>query len=239
MPARRYRQKISFLDGTQEDDDKVNGDTAIDWFKAARGPDDTMGGSVNEKVWSDNDGHIYFHADVSKDSVYRLNKLLLDIQQDFDDLKRANPGIQMTPSPIYLHLNTYGGSVFAAFHAIDIIQQSPIPIYTIVEGATASAGTLMSVVGKRRFIRPHASMLIHELSSWFGGKMTNIEDEYKNLRQMMDDIKTIYLQNTGLGKEEMEDLLKHDLWLKADKCIEKGLADAVWTGTDLGLNSNL
>jgi ATP-dependent protease ClpP protease subunit len=101
-------------------------------------------------------------------------------------------------------LNTYGGSVFAAFHAIDIIQQSSIPVYTIVEGATASAGTLMSVVGKRRFIRPHASMLIHELSSWFGGKMTNIDDEYQNLKQMMDDIKSIYLENTSLAKEEME-----------------------------------
>jgi ATP-dependent protease ClpP protease subunit len=77
-------------------------------------------------------------------------------------------------------------------------------VYTIVEGATASAGTLMSVVGKRRFIRPHASMLIHELSSWFGGKMTNIDDEYQNLKQMMDDIKSIYLENTSLAKEEME-----------------------------------
>ncbi len=34
--------------------------------------------------------------------------------------------------------------------------------------------------------------------------MTNIDDEYQNLKQMMDDIKAIYLANTSLAKEEME-----------------------------------
>lgn len=192
----------------------------------------------------------------------------------------------MTPPIIYLHINSFGGSVFAAFAAIDFIKQSPLPVFalarcsahelahlscliavvaaamqlmggavaprlsgttrstrraaqlllffwrgkvhTIVEGAVASAGTLMSVCGARRYIRPHASMLIHELSSWFGGKMTRIEDEIDNLHQMMDEIKAIYSAHTGLEADELNELLKHDLWWKSDKCLEKGLVDAVW-----------
>ena len=172
--------------------------------------------------------HIYFYSGVTKESVYKLNEHLVRLNQDFIDLERKNPQVEMKPKPIYLHINSYGGSVFAAFAAIDFITQSKIPVYTIVEGATASAGTLMSVVGQKRFMRPHASMLIHQLSSWLGGKMTEIEDSFQNLEQMMDTIKSIYIKHTRLAGKELEDFLKHDLWWKVDKCISVGLVDEIW-----------
>ena len=134
----------------------------------------------------------------------------------------------MQPKPIYLHINSYGGGVFAAFAAIDFIQQSEIPVHTIIEGASASAATLMSVVGKKRYIRPHASMLVHQLSSWFGGKLSEIEDDYKNVTQMHDTIKEIYKKHTNLCETDLEEILKHDLWWKADKCMQTGLADELW-----------
>ena len=86
----------------------------------------------------------------------------------------------------------------------------------------------MSVVGQKRFMRPHASMLIHQLSSWLGGKMTEIEDSFQNLEQMMDTIKSIYIKHTRLAGKELEDFLKHDLWWKVDKCISVGLIDEIW-----------
>ena len=176
------------------------------------------------------DNHIYFYAGVTKQSVYSMNEHIVELNAEFKSLQRRTPNVVMEPKPIYLHINSYGGSVFAAFAAIDFIQQSEIPIFTIVEGATASAGTLMSVVGKKRYIRPHASMLIHQLSSWLGGKMTEIEDSFKNLEQMMDTIKDIYIKNTKLGGQKLDEFLKQDIWWKADKCIEQGLVDEIWTG---------
>jgi len=172
--------------------------------------------------------HIYFYAGVSKDSVYRMQDHLLKINEEFDALKNKNPTVVVTSTPIILHINSFGGGVFAAFAAIDFIQQSTIPVYTVVEGATASAGTLMSIVGKKRFIRPHASMLIHQLSSWFGGKMTEIDDDYQNVKQMHESIKQLYITHTRIAGADLEELLKHDLWWKSQKCIENGLVDGLW-----------
>lgn len=174
--------------------------------------------------------HIYFFSGVSKDSVYRLKDCITKINDKYRDAKLKHPTLEVTPKPIYLHINSYGGGVFAAFAAIDFITQSEIPVHTIIEGASASAATLMSVVGVKRYIRPHASMLIHQLSSWFGGKWTEIEDDYQNLKQMHDSIKTLYQKHTKLRDGELEEILKHDLWWKADKCLEVGLVDEVWTG---------
>eukprot|EP00747_Dinoflagellata_sp_TGD_P181655 gnl/TRDRNA2_/TRDRNA2_35565_c0_seq1.p1 gnl/TRDRNA2_/TRDRNA2_35565_c0~~gnl/TRDRNA2_/TRDRNA2_35565_c0_seq1.p1 ORF type:complete len:263 (+),score=47.63 gnl/TRDRNA2_/TRDRNA2_35565_c0_seq1:42-830(+) len=174
--------------------------------------------------------HIYFFAGVTKDSVYRMNEYITAINTEFRALRRQHPLVEMKPPPIFLHVNSFGGSVFAAFAAVDFIKQSALPIYTIVEGAVASAGTLISIAGVKRFIRPTASMLIHELESWFGGKMTKIDDEYKNLQQMMNSIRALYKSHTRLADTELESVLKHDLWWTADVCIDKGLADALWQG---------
>lgn len=178
------------------------------------------------------DNHIYFFSGVSKDSVYRLKECINKINDKYRDTKLKHPTMDIQPKPIYLHINSYGGGVFAAFAAIDFIQQSAIPVHTIIEGASASAATLMSVVGKKRYIRPHASMLVHQLSSWFGGKLAEIEDDYKNVSQMHDTIKAIYKKYTKLSDSELEDILKHDLWWKADKCLKEGLVDELWTQTD-------
>lgn len=177
-----------------------------------------------------NGNHIYFFAGVSKSSVYRMHAHMLKIEKTFFELQRDNPTVKMTPPIIYLHINSFGGGVFAAFAAIDFIQQSKLEVHTIIEGAAASAATLMSVVAKKRYIRPGASMLIHQLSSWFGGKMTAIDDEYKNLSQMMDTIKDVYRKYTRIPAAELDDILKKDLWWKSDKCLQCGLVDELWTG---------
>ena len=176
--------------------------------------------------------HIYFFSGVSKDAVYRLQEQLVNLNEKHKSMVAKHPEISITPKPIYLHINSFGGGVFAAFAAIDFIKQSSIPVHTIIEGASASAATLMSVVGEKRYIRPHASMLIHQLSSRFGGKLTEIEDDYKNVQQMHDTIKNIYKTYTNLHEKELEEMLKHDLWWKAEKCLEVGLVDAIWNGTD-------
>ena len=169
--------------------------------------------------------HIYFYTEVDRDSIQELIEALRETEIYCIQLKRR---LNLKKVPIYLHINSFGGCIFSAFNAIDYIKACTVPIYTIIEGSTASAGTLISVFGKRRYIRPNAHMLIHQLSSGCWGKMSEIEDEYKNLKGLMARIRTIYKDNTTIPKDVLKRLLKHDLWLDADKSIEYGLVDALW-----------
>ena len=43
----------------------------------------------------------------------------------------------------------------------------------------------------------------------------------------MDRIKSIYLARTKLTEDKVEELLKHDLWLNAETCLEYGLVDKI------------
>ena len=72
-------------------------------------------------------------------------------------------------------------------------------------------------------------MLIHQLSSSCWGKMDEIEDEFANLQELMVQIKKLYEEHTNIPKKKLAELLKHDLWWNAEKCIEYGLVDEIWT----------
>jgi len=169
--------------------------------------------------------HIYYHNEVDRDSIFDLCNLIREAEEDN---MITSYKMHIDPIPIYLHINSYGGSIFAAFAAIDCINACKVPIYTVIEGAVASAGTLISVFGKKRYICPHAHMLIHQLSSGFWGKMNEMDDEYKNLSQLMEKIVMIYKENTKIPKKELQELLKHDLWLNAEKALKYGLVDDIY-----------
>jgi len=176
------------------------------------------------KIERDNN-HIYFHSEVDRESIFELIMLIREAEEES---VLTSFKLNIDEVPIYIHINSYGGSIFAAFGAIDVIKACRVPVYTIIEGSTASAGTLISIVGKKRFIRPTAYMLIHQLSSGCWGKMSEIEDEFKNLQDLMKKIKQIYSDNASIPRKELNELLKHDLWLDADKCLKYGLVDELW-----------
>jgi ATP-dependent Clp protease protease subunit len=175
--------------------------------------------------------HIYFYSSVNSNSVYKLNKIIQDECRKMEDFKAKNPLIKSIEyNPIYLFIQSFGGYLLPTFSAIDTIINSPIPIYTVIDGYAASAGTLMSVVGKKRFIKPNSYMLIHQLTSSCGGKMNEIIDDFENCNLHMDHIKRIYADRTKIPEDEIDEILSHDKWWASETCISYGLVDDYYPG---------
>ena len=108
---------------------------------------------------------------------------------------------------IYLHINSYGGSIFSAFSIIDTIKNLKIPVISIIEGGAAEAATLISIVCDYRIIYKTSYMLIHQLSSITWGKMTEIEEDVVNLKELMKQIKILYKTYSNITEEKIEELL--------------------------------
>jgi ATP-dependent Clp protease protease subunit len=168
---------------------------------------------------------ILFYSEIDRKSILKLIGLIKEAEEYSMILSMR---LSIDAVPIYLHINSEGGTVFDVFIAMDVIRNCRVPVYSVIDGATASCGTLLSVVCAKRYIRPSAFMLIHQLSSECWGKMREIEDEYKILVELMDKIKATYKQHSKLKKKQIKKLLNHDLWLNAETSIEYGLADELW-----------
>ena len=167
---------------------------------------------------------IYFYSAVTRPKILKLNKFLFNLNVN---MVSKSSSLEYDPPPIKLHINSYGGSVFAGFAALDYIKNSKVPVHTVIDGCAASAATLMSVVGSHRQMHRHACMLVHQLSGAMWGKFQEMEDDFENSKMLMEKIKNIYKEHTKIPKREMDKILKHDLWWEAEKCLQYGLIDEI------------
>jgi ATP-dependent Clp endopeptidase proteolytic subunit ClpP len=168
---------------------------------------------------------IYFYSEIDRTSTQTLMKLIREAEQ-YSFVTAFQLGLENIP--IYLHLSSQGGYIYNALSVVDAIKRSRVPIYSVIEGSVASAGTFISMVCKKRFICPNAFMMIHQLSGGVGGKMGEISDEFTNLKELMEVIKRLYTEHTQLSQKKLNKLLKHDLYLNAKKALKYGLADELY-----------
>jgi ATP-dependent Clp endopeptidase proteolytic subunit ClpP len=186
---------------------------------------------------------IHFNGDINNKNMSQLIGKLIDLESDClkkcrnlkrkfknlekDDEDEKNYSFKLTPKPIKLYITSNGGSVHQVFSAIDTIKSLKIPVDTYVKGFAASAGTLLSLAGSKKYITENSYMLIHEVRSGMWGKFTDLKEEYENVSLLHDHIINYYVKNTKLTKEELIEQLKKDSYWAPEKCLETGLVDEI------------
>ena len=177
-----------------------------------------------DKHISVHENKIYYYAGVNRDSAVELNKKIGELESNALTLSN-NLGI--LPPSIKLFINSGGGSLTAGISSMDTILRCKVPVHTYVDGFCASAATFLSVVGTKRFISKNSYMLIHQLSSQFWGKYSELEDQKQNLDLMMDTIRNTYKEYTKVPVKKLDEILKHDLFWDAETCKTLGLVDEI------------
>jgi len=171
-----------------------------------------------------NKNNIFFYTPVSQVSCFELTKLLLDIDSNSNLFRNE---FNQDPPPINLHIQSEGGSVLHALYVVDVIKGLSTPVNTYIDGFAASAATLISLAGKKRYMTKNSLMLIHQLSSSSSGKYNEIEDEMENLDNIMNIVINLYLNNTNIDEFKLKELLKKDIWLDSKTCLNYGLVDKI------------
>ena len=173
--------------------------------------------------------HIYFYAKITPESAMELNRILQDISMKLAPTAFSSMQEIGAPSPIWLHINSYGGEVFSSFAIADTIERisKVVPIITIVEGCAASGATFMSIAGTKRLMRKNGFMLVHELNDHAWGRFTELKDSMTSNVEIMKTIKAWYKEKTKIPETEMDQILAHDVWWNAKKCLKYGLIDTI------------
>ena len=177
------------------------------------------------------DNEIYFKTDVTLKSVDKLIKIIKECNEKFITLKQDKRIKEIIPNALHLHITSNGGSVMAGLMGADAIENSEIPINTIVEGYVASAATFLSIVGKKRYITKRSHMLIHQIRTYkdhgYGETYEEQKDDFENSKNLMNEIINIYKKYTKLTKQQIENELKHDIWRDSTSCINIKLVDEI------------
>lgn len=177
---------------------------------------------------SSNDNHVYFYDEIHSSSVLGMTKSLRSIENTFqhERITRSLPDNYPSP-PIWLHIQSGGGDVFASLSAADQIEAMQTPVYSIIEGMACSGATILSMSCKRRFILPHSYIMIHQLSSGTWGTYEQFKDELKLQDMVMESMINFYVKHSSMKRKEVKSMLKHDTWMSAQDALDKGFVDEI------------
>ena len=177
--------------------------------------------NTNNNINKTSTSNIYFNGELNEESCLKLSQSI--IKNKINLLNNKDKG-----DHINLYIQSPGGSLLPTLAVVDDIINSEVPIYTYVRGYAASAATLLSVVGSKRYIYNHSLMMIHsvktsqEITSYNEAKNT-----LENLDIFMKLVKDIYLENTNIDINKLDTLLLQDSWLTSSKALEYNLVDEV------------
>lgn len=130
---------------------------------------------------------------------------------------------------IKLYINSPGGYVTSGFSMYDTIKAIKSPVSTICTGLAASMGSILLSAGEkgRRFIQPHARVMIHQPSGGARGQASDIEITAQEIIKTKELSAKILAENCGQKFDKVMKDFNRDHWMGAEESVEYGIVDAV------------
>jgi ATP-dependent Clp protease protease subunit len=130
---------------------------------------------------------------------------------------------------IHLYINSPGGYVTSGFAIYDCMNSLKSDVSTICTGLAASMGSILLSVGAKgkRFIHPHARVMIHQPSGGAQGQASNIEIEAQEIIKTKELGAKILADNCGQPFEKIMKDFNRDYWMSADESVAYGIVDGI------------
>lgn len=161
---------------------------------------------------------IILSGEIGQENAEKTIKQLLLLEADGD-------------KPIYIYIDSPGGSIDDGFGIFDMIRFVNAPVYTVGTGLIASMGALilLAVPKERRLGLPNSHYLIHQplIGGSYRGVATDLEIQAEEIAKSKAKIVEIIAAETGKSKEQVVQDTDRDFWLTADEAVSYGLISKV------------
>ena len=130
---------------------------------------------------------------------------------------------------VSLYINSPGGYVSDGLAIYDTMQFISCDIATYCIGQAMSMGALLLAAGAegKRFVLPHARVMLHQPSGGVGGTAADIERHAEEILKLRHEMNEIFAKHTGQSIERIEEDSDRDFFLNAQEAKAYGLVDEV------------
>ncbi len=130
---------------------------------------------------------------------------------------------------ISVYINSPGGEITGLFAIYDTMQFIKPDVQTICIGQAASAAAVILAAGAKgkRYILPHARVLIHQPHGGASGQAVDIEIQAKEIVRMRQTLDEILAHHTGQPIEKVAKDTDRDFIMSATEAQEYGIVDEV------------
>lgn len=185
----------------------------------AFGPNQSVEAMMQRKLLEQR--KVFLWGEVSEESAQ-------DLVQKFLYLEAMDPG-----KPITFYIDTPGGSITSGMAIYDTIKLITSPVSVVVMGMAASMGSILlcSAPKGRRYIFPHARVLIHQplISGRMVAPAVDINIQATEMERLREELNRILAESSGQSLEKIVKDTDRDFYMTAKESIEYGLADEIVT----------
>ncbi len=131
--------------------------------------------------------------------------------------------------PIWLYINSPGGSVTAGMAIYDTMQFVGPEVGTICMGLGASMGQFLLCAGApgKRYALPHARIMMHQPLGGVRGDASDIAIQAEQMAATKKLLQERIAQHTGQSVETVETDSDRDRWFTSEEACEYGIIDQV------------
>lgn len=130
---------------------------------------------------------------------------------------------------ISFYINSPGGVVTSGMSIYDTMNYIKCDVSTVCVGQACSMGSLLLTAGApgKRYILPHARVMIHQPLGGARGQATDILIHAEEIRKLRETLYQVYVRHTGKPMEVIERALERDNFMSAHEAKAFGLVDEV------------
>ncbi len=136
---------------------------------------------------------------------------------------------------VVMYINSPGGEITGLFAIYDTMQYIKADVQTVCVGQAASAAAVLLSAGApgKRFILPHARVLIHQPHGGASGQAVDIEIQAKEIVRMRELLDEILAHHTGQALERVSRDTDRDFIMSGYEAKEYGIVDEVISNREL------
>ncbi|MDD4097338.1 MAG: ATP-dependent Clp protease proteolytic subunit [Lentisphaeria bacterium] len=130
---------------------------------------------------------------------------------------------------IDLYINSPGGSVTAGLAIYDTMQMLSCDVRTYCVGQAASMGAVLLAAGApgKRFVLPHASIMVHQPSGGYEGTAADIDIHAQHILHIRNVLYNILSRHIGKPAEQIRQDSERDFFLTAEAAQKYGIVDEI------------
>ncbi len=130
---------------------------------------------------------------------------------------------------IHIYINSPGGEVNAGLGIYDCMQYVSPAVSTICMGQAASMAAILLAAGARgkRYVLPHARVMIHQPHGGVQGQASDIHIHAEEILKLRRKMNEILASHTGKDVEIIEKDSDRDRFLSAEEAVAYGLVDSI------------
>jgi len=130
---------------------------------------------------------------------------------------------------INLYVNSHGGAVDDTLAIYDTMRFLDCAVHTYCIGRAQSGAAVILAAGKkgRRFILPHARVMIHQPFGGVSGQTSDVQIQAEEILRARAQINAVLAEHTGQSEAQVAADSERDKYFHAEEAKQYGIVDEV------------